>query len=440
MIVVGSGLAGLSAAFELASKRKKVLVLESNSHLGGRTASWTEEGMPVESGLHRYLGFYKELPELIKRAGMKLDDVVAWEDEIEIKLPDGPSAVFDLAPFFKPAATLSSIFNNSDFVSAKDKLQFGKMFVAGIKAVGSDPDEMDEQSVLDFAVKHDVSQSAIERLLWPLTAGTFFLPPDRYSAMQFFGLFRAAMPEVHRTRLGAFRGGMTEVMIEPIAAAIQSMGGEIKTDHRVSRIVRQEGYFQVMGTEDAELQAKSVVLATSLGPAQTILSASLPDSPWLQQILALKTMPACTIQFELKEPVLPKDRATFSPGTCLASYSEQSRTTFRNIPGRLSVILSPPEKFLRMGEDDLLEEVLRDADRLQLPVRDDMERYRVVAELDDFYSLEPGNQNLRPTQRTPIPGLVLAGDYTLQDYSATMEGAVISGRRAAQELLDANGK
>jgi hypothetical protein len=36
--------------------------VEAGDVVGGRTASWVQDGMPVESGLHRFLGFYEELP------------------------------------------------------------------------------------------------------------------------------------------------------------------------------------------------------------------------------------------------------------------------------------------------------------------------------------------------------------------------------------------
>jgi 15-cis-phytoene desaturase len=62
--------------------------------------------------------------------------------------------------------------------------------------------------------------------------------------------------------------------------------------------------------------------------------------------------------------------------------------------------------------------------------------YRVIRHPADFYSLEPGMERLRPTQRTSIPGLVLAGDYTKQPCLATMEGAVVSGLRAARVAMD----
>ncbi|MFC0272552.1 FAD-dependent oxidoreductase [Metabacillus herbersteinensis] len=58
--------------------------------------------------------------------------------------------------------------------------------------------------------------------------------------------------------------------------------------------------------------------------------------------------------------------------------------------------------------------------------------YRQVNHVYDFHSLEPRYQHLRPTQKTPIQGLILAGDFTKQPYFSTMEGAVFSGVKAAK--------
>jgi 15-cis-phytoene desaturase len=46
-----------------------------------------------------------------------------------------------------------------------------------------------------------------------------------------------------------------------------------------------------------------------------------------------------------------------------------------------------------------------------------------------------GSEKLRPTQKTSIQGLVLAGDYTKQNHLATMEGAVVAGHKAAALLI-----
>ena len=94
VIVVGSGLAGLSCAYELSAKGKKVLLLEKNEYPGGRTSSFNDSGMAVESGLHRYIGYYSALPRLLKKCGVKIGDIVTWEEKVDILVKYADKSLF----------------------------------------------------------------------------------------------------------------------------------------------------------------------------------------------------------------------------------------------------------------------------------------------------------------------------------------------------------
>src|SRR5438477_8952448 len=103
VVIVGAGLAGLSCGLELACSGRGVLLLEGREVVGGRTSSWVEDGMPVESGLHRVLGFYDAFPRMLRNAGIDVNQIVHWEDEVEIRLPDGRgSGIFGAAPLYRP--------------------------------------------------------------------------------------------------------------------------------------------------------------------------------------------------------------------------------------------------------------------------------------------------------------------------------------------------
>ena len=58
-------------------------------------------------------------------------------------------------------------------------------------------------------------------------------------------------------------------------------------------------------------------------------------------------------------------------------------------------------------------------------------KYKVVKTPLPVYKTTPGCQQLRPDQTTPIKNFFLAGDYTMQRYLASMEGAVLSGKLCA---------
>jgi 15-cis-phytoene desaturase len=190
-----------------------------------------------------------------------------------------------------------------------------------------------------------------------------------------------------------------------------------------------------VSTDLGLVEAEHVILATELGAAQELLQPAFGEHPWFAPVLQAPTTPSATIQIELDRPALPSDRATFGPGTSMASFAEQSRSTFpTSAGGRLSVILQPPETYLDAPGEVVLGQVRADAERLGLDFGD-VRDYRLVHHPYDFLSLEPGHAHRRPDQRTPVAGLTLAGDWTRQRWLSSMEGAVLSGQRAAEVVM-----
>ncbi|MBC7173918.1 MAG: FAD-dependent oxidoreductase [Polyangiaceae bacterium] len=59
---------------------------------------------------------------------------------------------------------------------------------------------------------------------------------------------------------------------------------------------------------------------------------------------------------------------------------------------------------------------------------------RVIHQPDATFSARPGFESLRLPQKTPIPNLFLAGDWTRTELPSTMEAAVESGARAVEAL------
>ncbi|GIP40050.1 phytoene desaturase [Paenibacillus sp. J31TS4] len=437
VLIVGGGLAGLGCGLILAEQGKRVTVLEARDVLGGRTSSWEENGMLVESGFHKVIGYYKVLPELLSRAGVSLDEIVAWETSMEIRLPDGEGeGKFGIAPGKAPFRTVAGMLGNNDFLPPGAKASLVPFFAAGFRDLDERPDELDRISVAAYARRHEVTKEAVERLLVPLTAGILFLPPEHYSARVFFSIFSPGLSRFAEMKVGAFKGGMTEVMALPLAGAIVRMGGTVRTGAPVRSLLGGEAGIEGVQLEDgSQLRASHTVVAVPVRAAQRLIGEQLGGHDWFAPMLRLETMEDCTFQAELNEPLLPKDRTTFGPGTCLGSFSEQSRTTFRHVPGRISAILTPPGPLRGLPPEEAFARIAGEAARLGLPLDSHTVRWRIVSREADFASVQPGQAALRPSQATPVPGLSLAGDYTDQPMFYTMEGAAISGVRAAEAVL-----
>ncbi len=63
-------------------------------------------------------------------------------------------------------------------------------------------------------------------------------------------------------------------------------------------------------------------------------------------------------------------------------------------------------------------------------------KYKIVRTPQSVYKAIPGRNKYRPTQKTPIPNFFLAGSFTMQHYLASMEGAILSGKLAAEQVAE----
>ena len=103
--------------------------------------------------------------------------------------------------------------------------------------------------------------------------------------------------------------------------------------------------------------------------------------------------------------------------------------------GHLSLVSSGAEAVLRQSNDELIALAWREL-REAVPeaAAATLGRATVVREPQASFSLAPG-QPARPGTRTAVPGLLLAGDWVDTGLPATIESAVVSGHRAADDIL-----
>jgi len=65
-----------------------------------------------------------------------------------------------------------------------------------------------------------------------------------------------------------------------------------------------------------------------------------------------------------------------------------------------------------------------------------LRKHAVVRVPRSVYAALPGKGKFRPSQTTPVPNFVLAGDWTSQKFLGSMEGAVLAGKLAAEVISD----
>jgi 15-cis-phytoene desaturase len=434
VVVVGSGLSGLTCALDLVDHGRSVLVLEEKPHLGGRTASWVEDGMPVESGFHRFRGIYRALPAMLKRAGLDPDSMVSWQTKVELRAAGARTGVFGIAPRWDPGRVLQGLAGYNRVLTPLDKASLLPLLLVGSILHAAAPHRLDKLSVAQLCRMLGVTRRARERVVTPLTRGVFFRPPEDYSAYAFMMPLAYSLRRPLEMRSGVYRGGMSEVMIAPLAQSISARGGTVRAASPVRSLHFEDGRVAGVRLDQGVIVADQVVVATA-PPAAKALLQPLRDDPTIAGLFAMPTTPAVMMQLDLDRPALEADHPAFAPGTPLMVMAEQSRTTFPSRPGRLSILLSPQERLARMEPDAVLREVVEAARQVGLDLSGRILGYHFQVLEGDMYGAAPGVDRLRPGQATNVAGLTLAGDYTRQPFLSTMEGAVIAGERAAKAVL-----
>jgi len=117
--------------------------------------------------------------------------------------------------------------------------------------------------------------------------------------------------------------------------------------------------------------------------------------------------------------------------TCRA-YADPKRSM-------LELVLAPAAEWIERSDEEIFAATLEELKKLfpqhltgPNPAR--VRKWVVVKTPRSVYKATPGRQQYRPTQVTPIPNFFLAGSYTLQPFLGSMEGAILSGKWAAEAI------
>jgi hypothetical protein len=102
-------------------------------------------------------------------------------------------------------------------------------------------------------------------------------------------------------------------------------------------------------------------------------------------------------------------------------------------PDHVSVTISAANRMVDRPAETIAAAVWPDV-RTALGLEGEMPPYRVVKERRATFAATAVQERLRPGARTTLANLVLAGDWTATGLPATIEGAIRSGRNAAEAL------
>ncbi|MFO0140142.1 MAG: FAD-dependent oxidoreductase, partial [Aphanizomenon sp.] len=125
-----------------------------------------------------------------------------------------------------------------------------------------------------------------------------------------------------------------------------------------------------------------------------------------------------------------------------ADMSNTCREYANSDRSMLELVLAPAADWISKSDQEIVAATITELEKLfpqhfggDHPTK--ILKYHVVKTPRSVYKATPGRQQYRPSQQTPISNFYLTGDYTMQRYLASMEGAVLSGKLTAQAISQA---
>lgn len=281
VVVVGGGIAGLSAATALAERGVAVTLLESTERLGGRVASWQVDvdGTPqaMSRGFHAFFRQYYNLRALLRRVDPDLSHLRAVED-YPLRLKGGPVDSFTHIPLTPPWSILGFVARSPSF-RWRDLLDVDVERAMALLDVDfprtfSELDGVSAADVLDrLRFPHQARHLALE-----VFARSFFADPRDFSGGELVAMF-------HTYFLGSAEGLLFDVPVDdfgtalwnPLAAYLEGLGAQVRCGEPVLALQEHADGGVVVTTGREEHVADAVVLATDRGPLQQLVAGA----PWL---------------------------------------------------------------------------------------------------------------------------------------------------------------
>ena len=415
--VIGAGWAGLAAAVALAERGVGAEVFESSRNLGGRARRVAIDGVDLDNGQHILIGAYRETLRLMRLVGANPDELLLrlplelrYADGFHLRAPRLPYP-FNLAAALLAALPLSQALDAARFMAG---LRRDRFRIAPDRSVAQLLNERRQRGVLRSHV-------------WePLCVSALNTPAESASAQVFANVLRDGLAgSAEASDLLIAYTDIGRLFPDPAADYVRAHGGEIRLGEPVRRIERLPGGWRLNGERDFS----SVIVAC--GPHQAgPLLVQLPElADALAAVNAFSYEPIVTCYLQYPETVsLPAPMLGFNGGMVQWVFD---RGRLGGPKGLLAAVISASG-----AHEDLPKETL--VSRIEAELRVALGSLpaclwsQVITEKRATFSCRPGLQ--RPESATPLPGLLLAGDYVASDYPGTLEAAVRSGLAAAAAI------
>jgi uncharacterized protein with NAD-binding domain and iron-sulfur cluster len=467
VIVVGGGLAGITAALDCADAGCSVTLLEARPRLGGLTYSFRRGDLEIDNGQHVFLRCCTAYRALLDRLGVAGQTVLQPRLDIPVvSTRDGRRARLRRDHLPAPLHLARSLLAYRP-LGVRARLRAARAVLA-LRGVDRTDPATDRRAFGDWLRAHGQDAGSVEALWDLIGVATLNAHADDASLALAAMVFQVGLlEEAGAADLGWSRVPLGRLHGEAALARLAEAGVTVRTSTKVTRLERVGPEWRVTTTRggtdagrpagtgrgatgpadpghagpsreaargDDAMVADQVILAVPPAAAEALLPAGAvaTEPGWAARLGAA---PIVNVHVVVSEPVLaePFLAVVGSPVQWVFDRTDAAGLASGQY---LAVSVSAADPYIDAPVARLREVFWPELVKV-LPAiaRANLIDFFVTRERAATFRPAPGQAALRLPARTQAPGLVLAGAWTDTGWPATMEGAVRSGHAAARAVL-----
>lgn len=450
--IVGGGLAGLAAAEALSRNHPKMrlVLLESKRNLGGRAGSFADPRSqdPVDYCQHAAMGCCTNLIDLLRQCS--LEHFVRRDKELTFLHPEHPPSRFAASTWLPAPLHLLGAIQCQLYLSARQKREIKR----GLwKLMRTPSHTLSGRTAADWL--SSIGQSDLTRReFWDVILVSALGERTDLVAM-------SAARKVLIDGFAAARGAsdvliptlpLSELFGRRLTASLERRGVDIRSNAAVRQIKSD----QTLETSTGIIHAKHVICAVPWHSIERLFDGWTPETaaalPATKDFSSILPSPISGIHLWFDREITPRKHSVMVgtvsqwlfrdpfedaalPQETVSSPETDSAKNQRQ--HYFQVVISASKDHRAMTKEQLVETVLAELRHAFPEARQaNLLRSKVVTDPHSVFSVSPAIEQMRPDTDTELPWLKLAGDWIATGWPATMESAVISGRRAAGSVLD----
>jgi squalene-associated FAD-dependent desaturase len=446
-VVIGGGLAGITAALAIAEAGNEVTLVEAKPRLGGATMSFDRAGLTIDTGQHVFLRCCTHYRGLLDRLGVAGQAPLQPRFDVAVLTPatDPKKHRTRLRRSGLPAPLhMLPAISRYPLISFTERLRLSAAALP-MRRVRLDDPATDEVRFGDWLARHGQSERT-RRALWDLfSVASINVPGDDASlALAAKVVQTGLLGDAGAADIGVPTRPLGELHGTAAAKRLSDLGAAVRLNTKVTTIESEGSGFTVRlgrGARD-DIAADAVVLAVPHEAAAKLIPAGALPPESVAGWAGLGAAPIVNVHviYDRKVMDVPFAAAVDSPVQWVFDRTEISGAERQFGAGAqyLAISLSAADEYVDRSVASLREEFVPAlADLFPAAHEAAVTEFFVTRERHATFRGVPGTAKLRPKSATALPGLVLAGSWTDTGWPDTMEGAVRSGLNAVMALRGA---